>query len=107
MNHEDLVDETHPDYLDARALIRGQRRGAGAHRLSVAWILAELAARGWRVEPGSACVISKRYAPTERAWSRPDGFPGTTREVALTLALAWAIKEDESRELLTNGTARL
>ncbi len=104
--HEELIDETHPDYLEARALIERHGVGAWPRGHTVEQLLGVLASRGWQVEPGSACVISKRYAPTERAWSRPDGFPGTTREVALTLALAWAIKEDESRELLAKGAAR-
>ncbi len=95
MNHDERIDETHPENLEARALITLHGARHPWRPPTVAQLLEQLAAPGWQVEPGSESVICKRYAPTERSWSRGDGFPGATREISLTLALAWAIGQDE------------
>ncbi len=107
MNHEELIDETHPDYLEARALIEhhGVEPGPQGHTseqlTDASW------ARGWswklnedmpdRRQAGDYAELWKDYGPGRGRHSVPCW--GSSPVAALTLALAAAIEHDEWRKI--------
>ncbi len=95
MTHEGIIDETHLDYLEARALIISHGVEPGPEEHTSDQLAQEIGNRKWSWVLGDEVSIRKQHdSPTLVS----DGtFRGATPVVALSLALAWAIKIDKIR----------
>jgi hypothetical protein len=93
-----IYTETDPEYRECRSLIA--QAGIVAEEPSVQLLGDALSARGWTWKmneddhiggPGEFVLIDKTFATAHRYFA----VKGTTPDVALTIALASAIQDDE------------
>ncbi len=107
MNHEELIDETHPKYIEAREFIESHGVAPGPQGHTVDQLLWAIESREWSWELnqgnpqperlGDYVGVRKTFGPLRGSGSHSISCWGHGGVVALTLALAAAIREDAYR----------